>query len=58
MFCTVTIDIVMGPNGFLQLVIDDHTRALCARSTGENHDSCTGVGVSSLAGRILVTRER
>ena len=58
MLGTVTVDIVMGPDGLLQFVADDQTGALCARSAGEHHNSCTRVGVSSLAGRRLVTQER
>ena len=57
MFRTVTIDIVMGPNGFLKLVADDHARALCARTTREYHDSRTSVGVSGLVDQILVRKE-
>ena len=56
MFCTVTINIMMGPNGFLQFIGYNHARTLRARSTGEHHDSCTSIGVSGLAGQILVTK--
>lgn len=54
MFCAVAIDIVVGTNGLLQLVGDNHARTLCARTTGEHHDSCTSVGISSLVDRKLV----
>lgn len=53
MFRTVTVDVVMGSNGFFELIVDDHTRTLCARTTGEHHDSRTGVRVSSLAAQRL-----
>ena len=57
MFCTVSIDIMVGPNGLLQLVVDNHPRALCTRTTGEHHDSRAGVGISSLVGQRLVIEE-
>jgi hypothetical protein len=56
-FRTVTIYVVVGPDGFLQLVVDNHPRALRARTSREHHDSRTGVGISSLAGQGLATEE-
>jgi len=58
MFRAVAVDVVMGSNGFFELIVDDHTRTLCARTAGEHHDSRTGVRVSSLVARGLAAEER
>ena len=59
---TVAVDVVVRSDGLLQLVADDHTRALRGRPSREDHDprasvgeSRLGYGISGCAGRTTIS---
>ena len=43
MLRAITVDVVMGPDRFLELVAHDHARTLSRRSAREHHDTGTSV---------------
>ena len=44
----ITVDVVMGPNGFFQLVANDESRTFRGWTSGKQHDARTSVRKSSL----------
>ena len=48
MLDSVSLDIVMRSNGFLELGTDDHSWTFRRRTSSEEHDSSSGVGEGGL----------
>ena len=47
-FRAIPVDVVMGPNGFFQLVANDESRTFRGWTSGKQHDARTSVRKSSL----------
>ena len=56
MLRAITVDVVMGPDGFLELVAHDHAGTLSRRTAREHHDTGTRVrecGLQRMNGRKI-----
>jgi hypothetical protein len=43
MFYAISINIVVGSNGLLEFIADDHTRSFSSRSTRKEHNATAGI---------------
>ena len=58
MFSTIPVDIMMGPDWFLQLAANYHSRTLRSRSACKQHDPSASVGEGVLQGRLSMVGQK